>query len=66
MQILLQRGPSVMVKLNSFFVLQSGASGVTKWGRLQSGATFIIKWGSYYKEVQYRRQMRETAKGNRF
>ena len=33
---------------------------------LQSGATFITKRFNHYKEVQYRRQMRERGKGNRF
>ena len=58
-----------ITKWGSFFLLQSeancvtkwGSSFITKWGRfyykveqvLQSGASFITKWGRYYKVGHY-------------
>ena len=66
---LLQRSARVIIKRDSFFELQRGASGIAKQGRYyqveqflsKSGATFITKWANNYKVVQGTNQMKETG-----
>ena len=66
----------------AFFLLQSeancvtkwGSSFITKWGRfyykveqvLQSGASFITKWGRYYKVGHYYKVVHNKPKNTRF
>ena len=69
MQILLQNGPKVIIKWDSFDILLSRV--ITKQGKwyykvgkllLKSGVD-ITKWGNYYKVVRYKKQMTETGEG---
>ena len=69
MNVITKWGKHLLQSGAAFFLLQSeancvtkwGSSFITKWGRfyykveqvLQSGASFITKWGRYYKVGHY-------------